>query len=59
MKDTEINPAGIQIGMVVEVQVAFCAVSIAKERYKLLCKLHSIYVLYWTVESVSSIYDTS
>ena len=59
MKYTEINPASIQIGIVVEVQVAFCTVSIAKEQYKLLCKLHSIYVLYWTVELVSSIYDTS
>ena len=53
--------AGVEICAVVVMSagVKFCAVSIAKGRYKLLCKLRSICVLDRTVESVSFIYNTS
>lgn len=49
-----INPTGIQVGNMVEVQVAFCAVPIGKGHYKLLLKLRSICVLNRMVERVSN-----
>ena len=49
----EINPTAIQITNLVEIQVGFSAIPIAKGRYKVLSKLRSICVLDRAVESVS------
>ena len=40
-----IAPTGIQVGNLVEIQVSFCAVPIAKGKYKMLLKLRSVCVL--------------
>ncbi|KAL6301050.1 hypothetical protein BKA93DRAFT_739447 [Sparassis latifolia] len=48
-----IQPAAIQIGHMVELQVSFCAVPISKGKYRFLHKLRSICVLNRRVQLVS------
>ena len=49
-----VNPTGIQVGNVVEAQVAFCVVPIGKQgKYKMITKLRSLCTLDRSVERVS------
>ena len=48
----KIAPTEIQVGNIVEAQVAFCAVPISKGRFKMLLKLRSVCILDRTVARV-------
>lgn len=50
------NPTGIRLGYLVEVQMGFCAVPISKGQYRFIAKLRSICVLNREVDSVCDVH---